>query len=171
MALVISNIRRQIKPQLMEALAEFFDGTVDLQTDVENGAVQLYLEQGGHFTPASRLSDGTLRYLALLSILLHPNPRQIVVIEEPELGLHPDVLLYVGKLIKQASKRMQIIITTHSQILLDSFTESPEDIVVCRKAHGATSFQRLSRESLSDWLVDHSLGELWNKGEIGGNRW
>jgi predicted ATPase len=169
--LVLSKIKQSIRVELREALHELGQGIEDVDAVVENGAVQLYLAEGGRSIPMSRLSDGTLRYLCLLAILLHPDPPALVVIEEPELGLHPDILPYLGKLIKKASRRMQLVITTHSQILLDSFSKNPEDVIVCSRGAGESKFERLNDERLADWLKDHTLGELWNMGEIGGTRW
>ncbi len=171
LALVLSKIKQRIKPELRTALRELFSGIDDIDVVVDNGAVQLFLEENGRSIPSTRLSDGTLRFLCLLAILLHPDPPGLVAIEEPELGLHPDILPYLGKLIKNASKRMQLVITTHSQILLDAFSESPEDVIVCSRGDGESRFERLSQARLADWLNDHTLGELWNMGEIGGNRW
>ena len=121
--------------------------------------------------PATRLSDGTLRYLSLLTILCHPNPPPLVCIEEPELGLHPDILPGLADLIRDASERCQLIVTTRSEVLVDKLTETPESVVVCEKHAGKTEMQRLDRDELSDWLKKYSLGDLWTKGGLGGTRW
>jgi len=78
-----------------------------------------------------RLSDGTLRYLCLLTILCHPAPPPLICIEEPELGLHPDILPEVAKMLVDAASRTQLIVTTHSDILVDCLSDHPEAIVVC----------------------------------------
>lgn len=137
---------------------------------VEGGSAQIFLREGTSI-PATRLSDGTLRYLCLLAILLHPTPPPLICLEEPELGLHPDAVVAVGKLIKEASTRTQLIITTHSQILVDTFQESPEDVVVVSKEKGSTHFKRLDADKLRPYLETYSLGSLWSSGDIGGNRW
>ena len=121
--------------------------------------------------PATRLSDGTLRYLALLAILCHPKPPPLICIEEPELGLHPDILPHLAQVLREASERMQLIVTTHSDILVDALTETPEVIVVCEKHEGATRLKRLDRDELHPWLEKYRLGELWTRGELGGTRW
>jgi predicted ATPase len=172
LALVFSNIRMRIKRELIEALREFYDGITDLDFSVANGKVQLFLEEkGGRQIPATRLSDGTLRYLCLLAILLHPEPPGLIAIEEPELGLHPDVLPFLGKLLVQASKRTQLVVTTHSRMLVDALSDEPEAVVVCEKVDGSSRFTRLNGGPLKEWLEKYSLGTLWSMGEIGGNRW
>ena len=173
LALVFSKIRMRIKRELIEALRELYDGITDLDTPVvHNGNVQLFLEEeGGLQIPATRLSDGTLRYLCLLAILLHPEPPGLIAIEEPELGLHPDVLPFLGKLLVQASKRTQLVVTTHSPMLIDALGDEPECVVVCEKVKGCSQFTRLNGNKLKEWLEKYSLGTLWSMGEIGGNRW
>jgi predicted ATPase len=122
-------------------------------------------------TPASRLSDGTLRWLMLLIILLDPAPPPVICIDEPELGLHPDILPTLADLFREASTRTQLIITTHSRSFLDSFSETPEAVCICEKVGGSTVIERLDAERLKIWLDEYSLGRLWTSGEIGGNRW
>src|SRR6202034_1027015 len=119
----------------------------------------------------SRLSDGTLRWLALLIILLNPTPPPLVCLEEPELGWHPDIVPTLADLLRDASTRTQLIVTTHSTSLVDAFSDTPEAICVCEKVEGATQIRRLDRDKLKVWLNDYSLGHLWASGEIGGNRW
>ena len=122
--------------------------------------------------PATRWSDGMIRYLCLLAILCHPNPPPLICIDEPELGFHPDIMPDLGRLIKQASERTQVIITTHSRQLVDEFSDDPAAVIVCeRDFDGATRMQRLDAERLDKWLEDYTLGRLWEKGEIGGNRY
>jgi len=127
--------------------------------------------EGDFVIPATRLSDGTLRYLCLLAILLDPSPPPLICIEEPELGLHPDILPKLVDLVVAASERTQLIVTTHSDILVDAMTERPEAVVVCEKHDGKTQFRRLSKDELGVWLNKYRLGELWTKGQIGGTRW
>jgi predicted ATPase len=148
-----------------------FDGVTDYEVKIEGNTVQIFLEEERWLIPATRLSDGTVRWLALLALLLHPSPPPLVCIEEPELGLHPDLMPPLARLLKQASERMQIVITTHSDALVDAFTDTPEDVLVCERVDGSTTMRRLDKESLSEWLEMYSLGELWSKGELGGTRW
>ena len=173
LGMVLNRIRRDPaqKEQLIERLNDLYPGIKDVDVSIEGGTVQVFLTEGKFAMPATRLSDGTLRYLCLLAILLHPTPPPLICIEEPELGLHPDVMPAIGKLLKQASERTQLIVTTHSEVLVDSLSDSPEDVVVCEKHNGCTTFNRLDSDRLKVWLEEYSLGMLWRKGEIGGNRW
>ena len=124
-----------------------------------------------HPVPATRVSDGSLRYLCLLAVLLHPTPPSVVCIEEPEIGLHPDVIPELAKLILEASSRCQIFVTTHSDILVDALTEVPESVIVCEKSGSGTQLRRLDGDELKPWLEEYRLGELWTRGRFGGNRW
>ena len=120
---------------------------------------------------ATRLSDGTLKFLCLMAVLLDPNPGPLICIEEPETGLHPDALALVGNALREASTRTQLIVTTHSDALVDRFTDEPENVVICeRDFDEGTTFRRLSREELKEWLDEYTLGELWRRGEIGGTK-
>src|SRR5205085_8350333 len=125
------------------------------------GSVQIFFHEGDYSIPATRLSDGTLRYLCLLAILQDPEPPPLICIEEPELGLHPDILPKLADLLRDASERTQLIVTTHSDILVDALTETPEVIKVCEKHGGQTVIQGLDSENLSEWLQKYRLGELW----------
>jgi predicted ATPase len=122
-------------------------------------------------TPAERLSDGTLRWLNLLIVLLDPTPPPVICIEEPELGLHPDMIPTLSDLLRDASTRTQLILTTHSRTLVECFSDDPESVCVCEKFQGATEIKRLEADYLKVWLEKYSLGQLWSSGEIGGNRW
>ena len=173
LGLVLNAMRRDVdaKQAILENLKLLYTGVQDFDVIIEGGTVQVFLQEGRFNIPATRLSDGTLRYLCLLAILCHPKPPPLVCIEEPELGLHPDVLVRVGKLLKEASNRTQLIVTTHSDVLVDCMSEDPEDVIVCEKPGAATQMRRLDTHELKEWLKDYSLGELWRRGEIGGNRW
>lgn len=172
LAIVLSHFQGRAKRQLVEALHELFDGIVDVSCPVTGGTVALFLEEDdGRQIPATLLSDGTLRYLSLLAILLHPSPPPLIALEEPELGLHPDVVAEVAKLLVEASRRTQLVVTTHSRMLVDALTDHPSSVVVCEKANGESRFERLDGTRLKAWLDKYSLGELWSSGELGGNRW
>jgi len=165
--------RPPVKHRIIESLRVFYENAKDLRTTVEGGKVQTRLEEK-HLTatiPLIRMSDGTIRWLALLAILLNPDPPPLVAIEEPELGLHPDMIHELGKLLVDASSRMQLIVTTHSTQLIEEFTERPEAVIVCEKENGASTLQRLDMHKLSTWLEEYNLGQLWTKGQIGGTRW
>lgn len=173
LAMVVAAMPITVKARAAFALRTLYPEIKSLQVrPVGGGSLQLYIEEQGNIEiPASRLSDGTLRYLALLVILLNPEPPPLVVIEEPELGLHPDVIPKLAELLIEASENMQIIITTHSRMLVDALGDDPESVIVCEKHDGESTFERLDGERMKVWLEKYSLGALWSKGEIGGNRW
>jgi predicted ATPase len=160
------------KQKIREYLKLLSEDIDDFDVRIEGGTVQVFLQESGkHIIPAARLSDGTLRFLCLLAILCHPGPPPLVCIEEPELGLHPDILPAIADLLKDASQRCQLIVTTHSDVLVDALTDQPESVLICEKNENGTSMRRLNVEKLKPWLEKYSLGELWSSGEIGGNRW
>jgi len=148
-----------------------YDGIDDYDVSVVGGTVQVFLQEGDITIPATRLSDGTLRYLCLLAILCHPNPPPLVCIEEPELGLHPDIMPALAELLKEASTRSQLIVTTHSDELVDAMTDQPESVLVCERDEQGTTLTRLNGKTLKPWLEKYRLGDLWTRGEIGGTRW
>lgn len=156
---------------ILNGLRDLYDGVTDFNVFVEGGTVQVFFTEADFSIPATRLSDGTLRYLCLLAILCDPDPPPLLCIEEPELGLHPDVLPSLADLLRSAAERTQIIVTTHSDVLVDSMTSNPEAVIVCSKQNGHTSMERLDPDRLKIWLESYKLGQLWTKGEIGGNRW
>jgi len=165
------KIKPNVKKKLLNELRKLYEGIVDFDVSIEGGTVQLFFQEGNITVPATRLSDGTLRYLCLLAILCDPEPPELVCIEEPELGLHPDILPTLAELLRDASERTQIIVTTHSDMLVDALTDTPECVIVCEKHDGQTQMRRLDKKKLKDWLDKYSLGELWRKGELGGTRW
>ena len=175
LALVLDDLlnRPPVKHEILERLKIFHQSIKDVTTSITTGEVQIFLHEEGlqHSVPATRLSDGSLRYLCLLAVLCHPDPPPVVCIEEPEIGLHPDIIPKVAKLLVEASSRSQIFVTTHSDILVDALTGTPEAIVVCEKSEGATQLHRLDKTELEPWLERYRLGELWTRGDIGGNRW
>ncbi len=173
LGLVLNRLMREIsvKRRFLKALGELYDGLSDFHVDIEYGTAQVFLHEGDVPVSAMRLSDGTLRYLCLLAILLDPSPPPLICIEEPELGLHPDILPGLANLLREASERCQLIVTTHSDTLVDALTDTPESVVVCEKNQGRTTLKRLDKDDLSEWLKRYQLGELWASGGIGGNRW
>ena len=159
------------KKDILGGLEDLYDGISDFEVFIEGGTVQVFFTEGDYAIPATRLSDGTLRYLCLLAILCDPAPPPLICIEEPELGLHPDIIPKLADLLRSASERTQLIVTTHSDILVDAMTETPEVVVVCSKEHGQTIMERLNPDDLRKWLDKYRLGQLWTKGELGGTRW
>ena len=173
LGLVLNRLRRDpvVKKRLLDALHALYDGIDDYDVQIEGGTVQVFFQEGRFPIPATRLSDGTLRYLCLLTILCHPSPPPLICLEEPELGLHPDILPTLADLMKEASERTQLIVTTHSDILVDAMSDRPECVWVCEKDSSGTSMRHLDGEQLKPWLEQYRLGELWTRGEIGGTRW
>ncbi len=175
LGLVLSDLMNQppVKEQILERMRDFYPAFNDVNVTIVGGAAQIFFHEKGlrQTIPATRLSDGSLRYLCLLAVLCHPTPPPVICIEEPELGLHPDVIPEVAKLLVEASARSQLFVTTHSDILVDALTDTPEAVVVCEKEDGGTQLRRLDAERLKVWLEKYGLGELWTRGELGGNRW
>ena len=175
LGLVLNRLAKDydVKQHLVSHLRELYEGALDLyiDIDVKHGSVQVFVQEGNASVPATRLSDGTLRYLCLLAILCDPHPPPVVCLEEPELGLHPDILPGLARLLREASERCQLVVTTHSDVIVDALTETPESIVVCEKHDGQTRMKRLRKSDLDQWLDRYRLGELWSSGELGGNRW
>jgi predicted ATPase len=160
--------------RVREYLHRFCDRFEDVKVRVGEGLARPFLREAGLSDMLSgiRMSDGTLKFLCLLAVLFHPKPAPLVCIEEPELGLHPDALRLVAEVLVEASERTQLIITTHSEALVDALTDRPESVLVCeRDFENGTQFKRYSRDELDEWLEHYTLGELWRKGEIGGGRW
>ncbi len=159
-----------LKKKLLSWLQVLYPRFEDFGVIIEGGTAQIYFSEKNYSIPATRLSDGTLRYLTLLATLYNPNKSTLICIEEPELGLHPDVLPTIAQILKEVSQETQLIVTTHSDEIISALSDSPEDVIVCENSDGATSMHRLNKAELSDWLQRYSLGELWKRGELGGNR-
>lgn len=163
------NYTRIVKT--IQLAAPFFDDFV-LRPDPHNESViQLEWKEKGQdstFTAAA-LSDGTLRFICLATLLLQPEEKQpaTILIDEPELGLHPFAIRVLAAVIKAVSGKKQVIISTQSVELLNEF--SPEDIIVADRQGHQSVFRRLGKDELTDWLdQEYSLGELWKKNVLGG---
>ena len=117
---------------------------------------------------ASSLSDGSLRFIALATVLLQPVSLRpsVILLDEPELGLHPATITILAALVKQVSVETQVVLSTQSSLLLDHFR--PEDVLVADSVEGATTLRRLDAAKLERWLKDYSLGQLWEKNHFGG---
>ncbi len=143
-----------------------------MTTRVSGGIVQFYLheERFSSPIPATRISDGTLRFIAMLAVLLSPEPPPLVCIEEPELGLHPDAVALMAEVLSEASERMQLVVTTHSDTLVSALTSRPSAIIACERPGDGTMLRRLDPERLAHWLEDdYGLGDLWRMGALGAN--
>ncbi len=173
LGLFLNRLRRSpgAKKEILRHLQDLYEGVDDFDVSLDGGTVQVFFTEQNFTIPATRLSDGTLRYLCLLALLCDPSPPPLICIEEPELGLHPDVLPKIADLLVEASHRTQLIVTTHSDILVDAMTERPEAVIVCEKHEGQTQMRRLSSDDLSAWIEKYRLGELWMRGDLGGTRW
>jgi len=159
-----------VKRRLLALLSEVSPAYKDIEITPEGGRLQLYVTEGERNVAAHRLSDGTLRYLALLAILLQPGAN-LVAIEEPELGLHPDMFPTLRDLLVDASERFQLVVTTHSTQLVDGLTDHAESVLVCEKENGTTRLVRLGQSDVDAWKAQGSLGVQWMSGRHGDTRW
>lgn len=162
------HYRRIVKA--VKLVAPFF-GDFLLRPTVDNaGKIQLEWTEEGYDTPftASALSDGTLRFICLATVLLQPEEFMpaAILIDEPELGLHPFAISVLGGLMKSAANEHQLIVSTQSVELVNEF--DAEDLIVVDKRGGASTFKRPDADALAEWLADYSLGELWKKNLLGG---
>lgn len=150
-------------------IAPFFDDFL-LRPKKRGGDkfVELEWQQKGSDFPfhPNQLSDGTMRFIALSTALLQPQPPATIIIDEPELGLHPYAISVLADLVKSAAERTQVIISTQSPTLLDYF--EPGEIVVVNRRQGSSTFVRLDADALSDWMEEYSVGELWQKNVVQG---
>lgn len=158
-------IRRSV-----QRVAPFFDDFTLAPDRLNEETIRLSWKHknSDQYFGASALSDGSLRFITLATLFLQPVQYRpsVIVVDEPELGLHPSAIAILASMVKQASEETQVILSTQSSLLLDHF--EPEDVLVAQRAQGATEFSRLDPEKLSSWLEDYSLGQLWEKNEIGG---
>ncbi|MFT3685725.1 MAG: AAA family ATPase [Phycisphaerales bacterium] len=121
--------------------------------------------------PASRLSDGTLRFLALAAVLLRDDLPSLICLEEPELGMHPDMTRLVATLIADASERSQIVIATHSQDLLTALQDRFDCLFAFSGSSTGSTVLTLTRGEFNQWRKENALGDLWASGELGGVRY
>ena len=154
----------------IQLAAPFFDDFALEPLALNEDKIRLEWQHSGSdaYFDASSLSDGTLRFIALATLLLQPASLRpsVVLLDEPELGLHPYAITLLSSMLKQASVESQIIVATQSPVLLDHF--EPKDVLVANRVNGATTIRRLDDEDLATWLEEYSLGQLWEKNEIGG---
>lgn len=154
----------------IQSIAPFFERFNLTPDRLDESRIKLEWNEVDHpdtYFDASHLSDGSLRFIALATLLLQPNLPKVIIIDEPELGLHPVAINKLAGLIKSASKKdCQIIVSTQSVNLLNNF--APEDIVTVDKSDNQSTFSRLDSTKLHNWLSDYSIGELWAKSVIKG---
>lgn len=157
---LIEDVVRRIAPYFKRfSLKPARNGNNSIGLEWEDRSSDMYLD-GFSF------SDGTIRFIALATLLLQPNPPQTILIDEPELGLHPSAINILAAMIRKASHKSQVIIATQSVNLVNNF--APEDIVVVEHKNEETTFSKLNAAELQNWLEDYSIGEIWEKNVIGG---
>lgn len=158
-------IRRTI-----QRMAPFFDDFALAPQQLNPDKIRLEWRFKGSdaYFDSSSLSDGTLRFMALATLFLQPAAYcpSVILVDEPELGLHPYAITLLASLVKQAAETTQVILSTQSPLLLDHF--EPEDVLVADLVNGGTQLTRLDSEALAVWLDEYSLGQLWEKNELGG---
>ncbi|MCL1825813.1 MAG: AAA family ATPase [Betaproteobacteria bacterium] len=149
-------------------VAPFFDCFVLAPSKLNEKKIKLEWRQKGSdaYFDAYSLSDGTLRFICLATLLLQPNPPALILLDEPELGLHPFAIRILAEMLEAASKRVQVLLATQSVTLLNNF--ALQDVIVAENDGMKTTFSRLDEEKLKGWLEDFSLGELWEKNVLGG---
>lgn len=165
----LKNNEKSAYKQIVDTIrlvTPFFDDFILKPNKKEK--VRLRWRQKGSDYPLKpqHLSDGTLRFICLTTALLQPDPPSTIIIDEPELGLHPYAIEILAELILATSTKTQLIVSTQSPSLIDYF--EPEDITVVNRKKGASVFQRLNKRELSAWLEDYSLGDLWRKSIVTG---
>jgi predicted ATPase len=174
LALILNGLEGTIAHEkIKDLLKELKETYADYATRILFGRVGLELVETPfkHPLPAKRLSDGTLRFLALAAILLQPTPPPLICLEEPELGMHPDMIRIVADMIIDASTRTQLIITTHSEHLLTAMQDDFDALFAFDAGLAGSVVRRFCQADYQDWQQEHTLGELWTSGELGGNRW
>lgn len=153
----------------VQSIAPFFEKFELSPNRLNPNQIQLEWKEVGapdSYFNAYHLSDGTLRFICLATLLTQPKPPKTIIIDEPELGLHPVAINKLAGLIRKASKDVQIIISSQSVNFVDNF--NAQDIIVADRENKETVFKRLNEVELKSWLEDYSLGEVWEKNIIGG---
>ncbi|WP_297337938.1 AAA family ATPase [Algoriphagus sp.] len=153
---------------MVKSIAPFFD-RFDLEPNFLNeNKIELEWKEVGYpdsYFNAYHLSDGTLRFICLATLFMQPNPPETIIVDEPELGLHPVAINKLAAMIRKASENVQIILSTQSTNLIDNF--SPEDVIVTDREGSESVFRRLRSEDLSTWMNDYTLGDLWGQNKLG----
>ena len=170
LALVLNHIEHEDGGKFKEALERFLPRFKRLSTYVRDGGLEFFVHETGIASPipATRLSDGTIRFMAILATLLNTSPPPLVCIEEPELGLHPDAVVLLADLLVEASSRMQLLVTTHSDALVSALSANPASVITCQWRNG-TALDRVDPEELRSWLDEYTLGDIWRMGKLGAN--
>jgi predicted ATPase len=143
---------------LLEALHNLDANLVDYNTLIEGGTVQLFIIEKEFATPAVRLPDGALRFICLLAVLCHPTPPPLICIDEPELGIHRDLITTLARLIENASERSQIIITTHSDILVDCMSDNDNAVLSAENSSSGSTVEHWNADRINAYLDRFKLG-------------
>jgi len=154
--------------QTIQRVAPFFHDFI-LEAEVNNKeSIKLKWKHKGtdEYFDANDLSDGTLRFILLTTLLLQPNLPTIILLDEPELGLHPFALKLLASMFRKVSRKTQIIASTQSVTLADEF--DIEDLIVVDRVDNHSEFKRLDAKDYEKWLEEYSLGDIWQKNLIGG---
>lgn len=153
---------------IIRSIAPYFQGFKLVPNKNMDGYISLEWEEkdSDMYLDATNFSDGTLRFIALATLLLQPNPPQTIIIDEPELGLHPAAMVKLASMLKSVSSKTQIVIATQSVELINNF--SIEDLIIVGRKDNQSVFHRLNETDFSHWLEEYSVGELWEKNIIGG---
>jgi predicted ATPase len=154
----------------IRTVAPFFDDFVLRASPLNEVMIQLewkHATSDAYFN-ASSLSDGTLRFICLATLLLQPkdNMPSTILLDEPELGLHPYGITMLANLLASASVNTQVLVSTQSVTLVNQLT--PENIIVVDRDKEQSRFKRLTKEDWNDWLDSYGLGDLWEKNLLGG---
>ena len=156
--------------QTIRLAAPFFDDFILRPSGLNPDKIRLEWKEKDSdvYMNASALSDGTLRFMCLTTLLMQPAELlpSTILIDEPELGLHPYAIGLLAGMLQSTATKTQIIVSTQSVPLVNQFT--PEDLVVVDREEGQSVFKRLDARDLSGWLEEYGLGELWEKNVIGG---
>lgn len=162
------EVYREIVNAVRLVMPFFDDFLLDVTAFGQARKVNLSWRQKGSDYPMQpyHLSDGTIRFICLATALLQPDPPSTIIIDEPELGLHPSAIALLAELVQNAATRTQLILATQSAAFIDHF--SIEDVVVVNRKEGASTFERLQAEDFNVWLESYSVGELWTKNVLAG---
>jgi predicted ATPase len=163
------DVYEQIRKVIQLAIP-FFDDFVlkprKLKTEEEQIRLLWRQKDSSYSLWPSQLSDGSIRFICLVTALLQPDPPSTIIFDEPELGLHPYAITLLGSLMRSAANRMQVVVSTQSVPLVNEF--SIDDLIIVEREKGLTIFQRHEEADFKTWLDEYSVGELWEKNILGG---
>lgn len=171
LALVVNHVEHECPGRLNELLRRFCPRFERVSTRVSGGLAECWFHESGMTAPipATRVSDGTIRFVAVLATLLAPSAPSVLGLEEPELGLHPDAAAAFAEVLVETSERTQVVVTTHSEALVAALSGHPEALVVCERREDTTSLRRLEPGEVEEWMDEYTVGDLWRMGQLGGN--